>query len=393
MSTFKHLQTLAVRTQAPRSSFMEHSTALHLTSSFLFENAEDMRSSFNEEKEKTIYSRYTNPTVDEFTSKMVLLEGAEAGYSFSSGMAAIYSTLAALLKSGDHVLCCHSVFGATLSLLNKYFVKFGVESSYFRVQQQGDLSGYLRPTTKILFIETPTNPGVEILDIAMMARFAKKHGLILIVDNCFATPVLQRPLQLGADLVVHSATKLIDGQGRVLGGVVVGKSTLVEEIYQFARISGSCLSPFNAWVLSKSLETLYVRVEKHSENALEVARFLEQHSQVEMVRYPFLASHPQYSMAREQMTLGGSIVAFSLKAGTHSAQGLIDALEMLSISANLGDTRSIITHPASSTHSKLTPSQRADAGITENMLRLSVGLEHPEDIIEDLRKAMEKITK
>ena len=384
----EHFETSAIRIQSERSQFDEHSTPIYLTSSFVFEDAEDMRASFAEEKQKNLYSRFSNPNVNEFTEKMVKLEGAEDGYSFATGMAAIYSTFAALLNSGDHILSCQSVFGSTHTLFTKYFPKWNIETTYFKADET-DLEKYLTPNTKILYVETPTNPAIEVLDLEFLGKFAKKHNLIFIVDNCFATPYLQQPIKFGADLVVHSATKLIDGQGRVLGGIAVGRKDLIREIYLFARNTGPAMSPFNAWVLSKSLETLAVRVEKHCENAQKIAEFLETHPNVSLVKYPFLKSHPSYETAKKQMKLGGNIVAFEVKGGIEAGKNFLNKIKMCSLSANLGDTRTIVTHPASTTHSKLSDEERNEVGITAGLVRCSVGLEHADDIIEDLKQALD----
>ncbi len=384
----EHFETSAIRIQSERSQFDEHSTPLYLTSSFVFQDAEDMRASFAEEKQKNLYSRFSNPNVNEFTEKMVKLEGAEDGYSFATGMAAIYSTFAALLSSGDHILSCQSVFGSTHTLFTKYFPKWNIETTYFKADET-DLEKYLTPNTKILYVETPTNPAIEVVDLEFLGKFAKKHSLIFIVDNCFATPYLQQPIKFGADLVVHSATKLIDGQGRVLGGIAVGRKDLIREIYLFARNTGPAMSPFNAWVLSKSLETLAVRVEKHCENAQKIATFLETHPNVSLVKYPFLKSHPNYETAKKQMKLGGNIVAFEVKGGIEAGKNFLNKIKMCSLSANLGDTRTIVTHPASTTHSKLSDEERNEVGITAGLVRCSVGLEHADDIIEDLKQALD----
>lgn len=384
-----NLETLAIRTQSQRSHFDEHSTPLYLTSSFVFEDAEDMRASFAEEKDKNLYSRFSNPNVNEFTEKIVKMEGAEAGYSFATGMAAIYSTFAALLRSGDHILSCQSVFGSTHTLFTKYFPKWNIETTYFKAENSANVEKYIRPNTKILYLETPTNPAIEILDLEFFGEIAKKHNLIFIVDNCFATPYIQQPIKYGADLVVHSATKLMDGQGRVLGGIAVGKQDLIREIYLFARNTGPAMSPFNAWVLSKSLETLSIRVEKHSENAQKVAEYLETHPNVSLVKYPFLPSHPSCEIAKKQMKLGGNIVAFEIKGGFEGGRNFLNKIKMCSLSANLGDTRTIVTHPASTTHSKLSDEERNEVGITAGLVRCSVGLENVEDIINDLKQALD----
>ncbi|MCW1963237.1 O-succinylhomoserine sulfhydrylase [Chryseobacterium viscerum] len=385
----ENFETSAIRTQTERTQFDEHSTPLYLTSSFIFQDAEDMRASFAEEKPKNLYSRFSNPNVTEFTDKIAKMEGAEAGYAFATGMAAIYSTFAALLNAGDHIVSCQSVFGSTHTLFTKYFPKWNIETSYFKAGDAENIEQYIKPNTKILYLETPTNPAIEILDLEFFGQIAKKHNLIFIVDNCFATPYLQQPIKYGADIVVHSATKLIDGQGRVLGGIAVGKEDLIREIYLFARNTGPALSPFNAWVLSKSLETLAIRVEKHCENALKVAEFLENHPNVELVKYPFLKSHPSYEVAKKQMKLGGNIVAFEIKGGIEGGRNFLDKIQMCSLSANLGDTRTIVTHPASTTHSKLSDEERNEVGITAGLVRCSVGLENVDDIIADLKQALD----
>ena len=383
-----NFETNAIRIQSQRSHFDEHSTPLYLTSSFVFEDAEDMRASFAEEKSKNLYSRFSNPNVNEFTEKMVKLEGAEAGYAFATGMAAIYSTFAALLSSGDHIVSCQSVFGSTHTLFTKYFPKWNIDTTYFRAEDAANVEQHIQPNTKILYLETPTNPAIEVLDLEFFGKIAEKHNLIFVVDNCFATPYLQQPVKYGAHLVVHSATKLIDGQGRVLGGVAVGKADLIREIYLFARNTGPAMSPFNAWVLSKSLETLAVRVERHCENALKVAEFLENHPKVEFVKYPFLKSHPNYETAIKQMKMGGNIVAFEVKGGIEGGRNFLNRIKMCSLSANLGDTRTIVTHPASTTHSKLSEEERNEVGITAGLVRCSVGLENVDDIINDLKQAL-----
>lgn len=382
-------ETQAIRTQTERTPFLEHSVPLYLTSSFVFEDAEDMRASFAEEKDRNIYSRFSNPNTSEFVDKICKMEGAEDGYAFATGMAAVYSTFAALLNSGDHIVSAGSVFGSTHTLFTKYFPKWNITTSYFDVNHPETIEQFIQPNTKILYAESPTNPAVDILDLELLGQIAQKHQLILIIDNCFATPYLQNPIQFGAHLVIHSATKLIDGQGRVLGGVVVGAKDLIREIYLFARNTGPAMSPFNAWVLSKSLETLAVRVDKHCENALKVAQFLEQHPQVESIKYPFLPSHPQYEVAKKQMRLGGSIVAFQIKGGIEAGRRFLDRIQLCSLSANLGDTRTIVTHPASTTHSKLSEAERLAVSITDGLVRVSVGLETVDDIIADLKQALE----
>jgi len=382
-------ETKAIRLQTERSQFQEHSTPLYLTSSFIFEDAEEMRASFAEEKERNLYSRFSNPNTAEFVNKIVALEGAESGYAFATGMSAIFSTFAALLNAGDHVVSCRSIFGSTHTLFTKYFPKWNIETSYFNVDELDQIESLIQTNTKILYVETPTNPGVDILDLEQLGKLAKKHHLIFIVDNCFATPYLQNPIEYGADLVIHSATKLIDGQGRVLGGVTVGKRELIKEVYLFSRNTGPAMSPFNAWVLSKSLETLAVRVERHCENALKVAKFLEEHQQVNLVKYPFLKSHRSYEIAKKQMKMGGNIVVFEIKGGTDAGRKFLNNIKMCSLSANLGDTRTIVTHPSSTTHGKLSREDLLEVGITDGLIRVSVGLESSNDIIYDLKQALE----
>ena len=386
----KHFETEAIRAQLERSQYLEHSAPIYLTSSFVFEDSEDMRASFAEEKDRNIYSRYSNHNTSELVNKIATLEGVETGVAFASGMSAIYTTFAALLSAGDHIVSCRAVFGSTHTLYTQFFPKWNIEHSYFDPGDFDTLEASIQPNTKILYVESPTNPGVTVLDLERLGQIAKKHNLIYIVDNCFATPYIQQPARFGADLIIHSSTKLIDGQGRVLGGITVGGPELIDRIYRFARITGTALSPFNAWVLSKSLETLAVRVEAYSKNALTLAERLEKHDKINWVRYPFLKSHPQYATAQKQMKLGGSIIAFEVKGGIAAGKQFIDNIKLCSISANLGDTRSIITHPASSTHAKLTSEERLAVEITDGMIRLSVGLEHPDDIWADLVQALEK---
>lgn len=387
----KAFETEAIRAQMERSHNLEHSAPIYMTSSFVFEDAEDMRASFSEEKERNIYSRYSNPNTSELIEKVAKMEGVEDGVAFASGMSAIYTTFAALLSSGDHIVSCRAVFGSTHTLYTQFFPKWGIEHSYFDPGDFNTLEAAITPRTKILYVESPTNPGVSVLDLKRLGEVAKKHQLLYIVDNCFATPYLQQPAQFGADLIIHSSTKLMDGQGRVLGGITVGTKELIRSIYLFARITGTALSPFNAWVLSKSLETLAVRVDRHCQNALELATRLEGHKNVSWVRYPFLPSHPQYELAKAQMKMGGSIVAFEITGGLEKGRQFIDAITLCSLSANLGDTRSIVTHPASTTHSKLSPAERLQVEITDGMIRLSVGLEHVDDIWDDLNEALNSL--
>ncbi|MDC6361368.1 MULTISPECIES: trans-sulfuration enzyme family protein [Flavobacteriaceae] len=384
----KQFETEAIRTQIERSQFLEHSVPMYLTSSFVFEDAEDMRASFAEEKDRNIYSRYANPNSSEFIAKVCKMEGAESGFAFASGMAAVFSTLAALLDSGDHIISSKSIFGSTHSLFTQFFPKWNIATSYFDANNLDSIEALITPTTKIIYAESPTNPGVDVLDLEALGNIAKKHGLIFIIDNCFASPYLQQPIKFGADLVIHSGTKLIDGQGRVLAGITVGSHGLVDKVYRFSRITGPSLSPFNAWVLSKSLETLAVRVDRHCANALELATYLEKHDKVEWVKYPFLKSHPQYEIAKKQMKAGGCVVAFEVKGGLEEGRRFFNSIKLLSLSANLGDSRSIVTHPASTTHSKLTKEEREAVGISDGTVRVSVGLEHIQDIIADIEQAL-----
>jgi len=382
----KQFETQAIREQLARSQYNEHSAPIFLTSSFVFETAEEMRDAFNDENENFIYSRYSNPNVDEFINKVCLLEEAEAGVAFGSGMAAIYTTFMTLLKSGDHIVACSSIFGATHALFTKYFTKLNISHAYFSTDNVEEIETLIKPETRFVYVETPTNPAINLLDLQKISEITKRKNVLLIVDNCFATPYLQQPLKFGADLVVHSATKYMDGQGRVLGGVVVGKKDLIREIYLFGRLTGPSLSPYNAWTLSKSLETLAIRMERHSENALFIAHELEKFIEVK-VSYPFLESHPHHQIAKKQMRLGGGILTLTL-ADYDKARKFLNGLRMIKISPNLGDVRSIATHPASSTHCKLTEVERLSVGITPVLVRLSIGLENKNDILEDILQAL-----
>jgi O-succinylhomoserine sulfhydrylase len=385
-----HSITKAIRIQTDRTNEMEHSTPLFLTSSFCFDDAEDMRAAFADESNDNIYSRFSNPNVQEFTDKMVALEGAEAGYATATGMAAVFASFMTLLKKGDHLIACSSVFGSTVTVLNKYLPNYGIEVSYVSANDPAGWEAAVKPNTKMIYLETPTNPGLDIIDLSAVNALAKKYNLLLNVDNCFATPVNQRPIDFGADLVIHSATKWLDGQGRVLGGVIVGKKELIQQIYLFCRSTGPALSPFNAWVLSKSLETLDVRMERHAANALQVAKTLENHPKISWIKYPFLQSHPQHAIAVKQMKNGGGLVSFNLSGGLESGRAFLNNLKMLSLTANLGDTRSIASHPASTTHAKLSEAERAAVNITPGLIRISVGLEHVDDILGDILGALEK---
>jgi O-succinylhomoserine sulfhydrylase len=381
--------TKAIRIQTETTNEMEHSTPLFLTSSFQFDNAEDMRAAFADESDDNIYSRFSNPNVKEFTDKMVAMEGAEAGYATASGMSAVFASFMTNLKTGDHLLSCSSIFGSTHTIITKYLPKWGIEYSYVNANKPEDWEKAIKPNTKMIYLETPTNPGLDIIDLEFIGKLAKKYKIILNVDNCFATPVCQTPIDFGADLVVHSATKWLDGQGRVLGGVIVGKKELIQDIYLFCRSSGPALSPFNAWLLSKSLETLDVRMERHASNALYIANALEGHSKISSLRYPFLPSHPQHAIAKKQMKNGGGLVCFELKGGLESGKNFLNSLQMLSMTANLGDTRSIASHPASTTHAKLSEAERQEVNITPGLIRISVGLEHVDDILTDISQALD----
>jgi Cystathionine beta-lyases/cystathionine gamma-synthases len=385
-------QTKAIREQADRSPYREHAVPLYLTSSFIFDNAEQGRAIFAEEETGNVYSRYSNPNTTEFINKVCAMEGAEAGLAFSSGMAAVFASFAALLKSGDHIVSCRAIFGSTHQLLTKLLPRWGITTTYVDAAKPEDWEKAIQPNTRMIFLETPSNPGLELVDLEWLGKFKEKYPeIILNVDNCFATPYLQKPIQYGFDLVSHSATKYMDGQGRVLGGVVVGKKALIDELMFFIRNTGPSLSPFNAWVLSKSLETLGLRMDRHCSNALRVAEALEAHAEVEAVRYPYLASHPQYELARRQMKAGGGIVTFVIKGGFDRAKRFLDALKMTRITSNLGDSRTIATHPASTTHSKLAEEERLQLGIQPGSIRISVGLEDVEDIITDITQALDNV--
>jgi len=386
----RNFETDAVRTQSERSLFREHATPLYLTSSFVFEDAEQARAMFADEIPGNIYSRYSNPNTNEFVEKLCLMEGTEDGIATASGMAAMYSSMAALLSSGDHVLASRSVFGSTHQILNIIFPRFGISYSYADINSPQEWESKIQPNTKMIFVETPSNPALDLLDLEWLGKLAKKHKLILNVDNCFATPYLQNPAKWGAHIVTHSATKFIDGQGRVIGGAVLGTKELIKDIRFFARHTGPSMSPFNAWLLSKSLETLAVRMDKHCANALELAQWLEKSSEVKYVKYPFLPSHPHHALAKKQMKHGGGVVTFEIKGGIESGRKFLNALKMISHSPNLGDTRSIAIHPASTTHSKLTDAERAAVGITPGLIRISVGLEAIGDVIADIKQAIGK---
>lgn len=387
----KRPETKAIRLQTKKTAQKEHSTPLFLTSSFTYDSAEDMAAAFSEDSgEVNIYSRFSNPSVDEFIKKIAALEGAEDGIATATGMAAVFSTFMTFLSQGDHIISASAVFGSTHTLLTKYLPKWGIEYSYFNMSQPESVAALVKPNTRMLYVETPSNPGLDIIDIGILSTICRQKNILLVVDNCFATPAVQQPIQFGADLVLHSATKFIDGQGRVLGGVVVGKKELIKEIYLFIRNTGPSMSPFNAWVLSKSLETLFVRMDRHAENALKLAETLQGYAKISWVKYPFLESHPQFAIAKRQMSNGGGIVTFELKGGIESGKKFLNALQMLSMTNNLGDSRSIASHPASTTHSKLSEAERQAVGITPGLIRISVGLEHIQDILDDVLQALDQ---
>jgi O-succinylhomoserine sulfhydrylase len=383
-------ETHCVRTQAKRSSHKEHSVPIFETSSYVFDSAEEARAVFAEEEPGNIYTRFSNPNTDEFIEKLCALEGAEDGIATASGMAAVYLCLNTLLRPGDHVLASRQLFGTTHLLFTQVLSKWGVSHTYVDIKDQQEWKDNLLPTTRVLYTETPSNPGMEVADLKWLAKFASKNELYLVVDNCFATPYLQNPIRMGADMVVHSATKFIDGQGRTVSGAVLGSKEIIKEVRTLSKITGPTMSAFTAWLLSKSLETLSVRMERHCENALSLARFLEKNPEAVWVKYPFLPSHPQYKLARRQMKLGGGLLSFELKGGAARARKFLNSLQLMSITSNLGDTRTTLTNPATTTHSKLTKEEREASGITDGMIRVSAGLEHIDDIIADFQQAIEK---
>jgi O-succinylhomoserine sulfhydrylase len=382
-------QTKAIRTQAEKSQNREHSVPLYLTSSFAFESAGQGKALFEETEEGNIYSRFSNPNVAEFVEKVCMLEGAEDGIATGTGMAAVFASMAALLKSGDHLVACRALFGSAHQIITQILPKWGITHTYVdATATEAEWEAALQPNTRMVYLETPSNPSLELVDLAMLGRLKEKYGFILNVDNCFATPILQTPIDFGADLSVHSATKFMDGQGRVLGGVVVGRADLIQPIRFFARHTGPSLSPFNAWVLSKSLETLDLRMERHCHNALALAEALEAHEDVARVLYPFLPSHPQYDLAKAQMSAGGAIVTIELDGGFKRISAFFDALQIATLSSNLGDSRTIVTNPNTTTHAKLKPDEKAALGITPGLVRISVGLEAVEDLIDDFTQAI-----
>jgi O-succinylhomoserine sulfhydrylase len=388
MTNEMHPETAAIRGQMDQTGYREHSMPLFLTSSFTFPTAELMADTFAGEGEGIIYTRYNNPNVDEFIDKVCALEGAEDGFATASGMAAVFASIAAFVKTGDHILASRAVFGSTHQILTQILPNWGVSHTYADPEDIDHWEDLIQPNTKMLLLESPANPGLMLVDLEKAGQLAKKYNLIYNVDNCFATPYLQQPLAYGADLAVHSATKWMDGQGRVLGGIVVGKKELIEQLRFFCRHTGPAMSPFNAWILSKSLETLAVRLDRHCSNAMQLAMFLEQHSEVQKTLYPFLPSHPQHDLAKKQMRQGGGIVTFEVTGGVERGRRFLNAVKMVSLSSNLGDTRTIVTHPASTTHSKLKSEEQLAVGIFPGTVRVSVGLEHIDDIIADIDQAL-----
>jgi O-succinylhomoserine sulfhydrylase len=386
---YDNFETNAIRTRAEQSDFREHSTPIYLTSSFTFEDAEQARALFADEIPGNIYTRFSNPNNTEFIEKLCLMDGADDGLAVASGMSAVFTSVAGLLRSGDHIVASRSVFGSTHQLLTMIFPRWGITHTYVDIKDPLSWETAIQPNTKMILLETPSNPGLDLVDLEWLGKLKAKYNLILNVDNCFATPYIQQPMKYGADVITYSATKFIDGQGRTIGGAIVGRKEVIKELRFFARHSGPSLSPMNAWILSKSLETLAVRMEKHSQNALELAQALETHPSVNWVKYPFLPSHPQYELAKRQMRLGGGIVCFEVKGGVEAGRLFLNNLKMLSHTANLGDTRTIATHSASTTHSKLSPAERAAVDITDGLIRISCGLEHIDDIKKDIFQALE----
>ncbi|MBN2274371.1 MAG: aminotransferase class I/II-fold pyridoxal phosphate-dependent enzyme [Bacteroidales bacterium] len=390
MNKSEKFETNCIRIQAGRSQHKEHSVPVYQTSSFVFSNAEEARDVFAEIAEGHIYTRYSNPNSDEFIQKLCALEGAEDGIATSSGMAAVFLSMIAILQPGDHLLAPKQLFGTTYLLITNVLSRWGISHTFVDCRDTASWEKHILPTTKMIYAETPSNPGLELIDLKWMCRLAEKHGLYVVIDNCFATPYIQNPLKYGADLVIHSATKFIDGQGRTISGAVLGSRESIKDVKLLARIIGPTMSPYTAWLLSKSLETLAVRMERHCSNALALAQYLEKNKEVEWVRYPFLPSHPQYKLAKKQMKLGGGLVSFELKGGIKRSMKFINALKLLSLTPNLGDSRTTITHPTTTTHSKLTSEERKESGVTDGMIRIAVGLEHIDDIIADIEQAIKK---
>ncbi|HMW95414.1 MAG: aminotransferase class I/II-fold pyridoxal phosphate-dependent enzyme [Chitinophagales bacterium] len=386
---YQHFATNAIRTQHERG-FREHSVPLYLTSSFVFEDAEQARALFADEYTDNIYSRFSNPNTSEFIEKMCILEGMEDGFATATGMAAVFASMMPFLNKGDHILASSALFASTTKIIKEYMPNWGIEHSFFDINQPETWESLIQPNTKMIFAETPSNPGLVLIDMEHLCNIGKKHNVLVNIDNCFATPYLQQPAKYGADIITHSATKFLDGQGRVTGGVVLANKEITKTIRQFCRQTGPSLSPFNAWILSKSLETLHVRMDRHCQNALELAQWLETQEDIKKVVYPFLKSHPQYELAKKQMTQGGGVVTFEVHGGLERGRKFLDSLQLFSHTANLGDCRSIATHPASTTHSKIDEASRKASGIENGTIRTSIGLEHIDDIKADILQALEK---
>ena len=386
---YQHFATNAIRTQHERG-FREHSVPLYLTSSFVFEDAEQARALFADEYTDNIYSRFSNPNTSEFIEKMCILEGMEDGFATATGMAAVFASMMPFLNKGDHILASSALFASTTKIIKEYMPNWGIEHSFFDINQPETWESLIQPNTKMIFAETPSNPGLVLIDMEHLCNIGKKHNVLVNIDNCFATPYLQQPAKYGADIITHSATKFLDGQGRVTGGVVLANKEITKTIRQFCRQTGPSLSPFNAWILSKSLETLHVRMDRHCQNALELAQWLETQADIKKVVYPFLKSHPQYELAKKQMTQGGGVVTFEVHGGLERGRKFLDSLQLFSHTANLGDCRSIATHPASTTHSKIDEASRKASGIENGTIRTSIGLEHIDDIKADILQALEK---
>lgn len=384
-------QTKIVRQKPRNQDYFEHSPSIYLTSSFEFSSAEEIADTFAQNSDHFVYSRYANPNLSDLIKKVSELEGMETGFATSSGMSAIFTTLLSFLDSGDHLLCSESIFGSTYQLVNDFLPKKGIETTFVPLKEIDDWKDFIRPNTKAIFLETPSNPGLELIDLKKACDFAKKFGLISIVDNCFATPIIQKPKDFGADVIIHSATKFLDGQGRVLGGLILTSHELAEKIQFLIRHSGPAMSPFNAWILSKSLDTLQLRMERHCENALFLATELEGNDKLSHVVYPYLPSHPQYNLAIQQMKMGGGILSLRLKGDRSTCFKFINGLKLFSITSNLGDSRSIVTHPSSTTHSKLDKQIRDKMGIQESLIRLSIGLEDKEDLLQDIFTSLGKL--
>lgn len=381
-------QTRTIRTQTKKTHYREHSTPLFLTSSFTFESAEQGKALFDETEQGNLYSRFSNPTVQEFVDRVCILEDCEDGIATATGMAAVFASMAALLESGDHIVSSRALFGSAHQIISQILSKWGITHTYIDASAtEAEWEAAIQSNTKMIYLETPSNPGLELVDLAMIGRLCKKHKLIFNVDNCFATPALQTPADYGADLIVHSATKFMDGQGRVLGGVVVGRKDLIKSVRFFCRQTGPSMSPFNAWVITKSLETLDLRMERHSSNALKLAQALEAHPDVKKVNYPFLPSHSQYELAKQQMKAGGAVITIELEGGFERVSKFMKAVKIASLSSNLGDTRTIMTNPFTTTHAKLEPKEKELLGISEGLIRISVGLEDVDDLIEDFENA------